>query len=344
MAQVRAAEAGDLAHDGVRLFAAIGDFLQAHRLSPDPDHYLFAYQMLTAPDGVVARRVAELTDSGVRLTARGIADLGGRATARPVPRLALVPPQSPNVTDSAAEQLVARTQVQVDGFGTMVAAMRAETQGFGRDLAASAAAMPTGQTGGSDVVRLTEEMIDRVRSSEARLSAAEAEAGHLREALAAAQGDARRDPLTDLPNRRAVEEAFAHGTATCFAICDIDRFKRVNDDFGHSIGDRVLKAIATTLARVCEGHLVARWGGEEFVVLFTGAPPAAALRTIEAARGEVAERRFRLRETDRPLGAITLSAGLVAVSPGAALADVAAAADVLLYRAKESGRDRVVSA
>lgn len=117
----------------------------------------------------------------------------------------------------------------------------------------------------------------------------------------------------------------------------------VNDEFGHGVGDRVLKAIAATLTRECEGHLVARWGGEEFVVLFEGSSLDAARQTLGVARAAVAERRFRLRDTDRPLGAITLSAGLVVVAPGMSLADVARQADALLYQAKQAGRNRVVT-
>lgn len=232
-----AAEIGDVATDGARLFDAVGAFLRTNGLSPDPEHYAFAYRIVAAPDGTLAQHVAQLTDGGVRLTGRDIQALGGKTAARPIPRLAVVPTTAPRA-DHVAEQLVARTQIQVDGFGDMVAAMRMEAQGFGRDLAASAAAIPSVENGAA-VLRLTTAMIERVRSTESRLSDAERETSRLREQLAVARGDARRDPLTELPNRRALEEAFAAGAdaggTLCLAICDIDRFKRVNDTHCHAV-------------------------------------------------------------------------------------------------------------
>jgi diguanylate cyclase len=227
----------------------------------------------------------------------------------------------------------------------MMQTIRAETQGFGRDLAASADAIRNvdAALGVTEVVRLTGVMLDRVRSAEERLEAATQEAEELRVKLEEARDNARRDPLTDLPNRRAFEEAFAASVAAgdrmCVAVCDIDRFKTVNDRFGHAVGDRVLKAIATALVDGCPGHFVARYGGEEFAVLFTGVERQSALATLEKARETVASKRYRLRESDEPLGAVTFSAGLTAAQPGESLGTVFGRADALLYAAKDGGRN-----
>lgn len=324
-----------------QVFDSIRAFLAMHRLSPDPAHYAFAHDVVCNPEGAVARSVATMTEGGIRLSARDIETLGGRIGATAVGKAATPatpPPANP------ADDLVAQTQMQVEGFTDMMRSMRAETEDFGRDLAASADAMRAGASA-EDVVRLTSVMLDRVQSAEARLAVATTEADQLRAKLEEARGDARRDPLTGLHNRRAFEEAFAEqaqaGAPLCLAVCDVDRFKRVNDQFGHPVGDRVLKAIADAIATACAGHFVARYGGEEFVVLFRGLTLVAAHATLEAARLTVGAKRYRLRETDVPLGAVTFSGGFAWSEGGESLGEVLGRADKLLYAAKDAGRNQL---
>lgn len=235
--------------------------------------------------------------------------------------------------------------MQVEEFGDTVRAIHADTRGFGQDLRASRDAIRDARDGSAidEVVRMASTMLDRVSSAEAKLQEATHEADRLRHELEQARDDARRDPLTGLPNRRAFEDAFAAALANefnvCVAICDVDKFKSVNDRFGHAVGDRVLKAIAEALRAGCDEHLVARYGGEEFVVMFTGLAPDDALSTLEGARAAVAAKRYRLRETDAPLGAVTFSAGLTPVAPDDTIGSAMGRADRLLYVAKEDGRN-----
>lgn len=322
------------------VFDCIRAFLALHRLSPDPVHYAFAHRVICDPAGTLARSVATLTEGGVRLSARDIELLGGTVSALGVPDLDAVAPTL------AVDGLVAQTQMQVEGFTDMVRTMREETKDFGRNLAASADAMRLGNST-ENIVRLTTVMLDRVQSAEARLAEATHEADELRVKLEEARDNARRDPLTDLPNRRAFEEKFAEysaaGAQICLAVCDVDRFKRVNDQFGHSVGDRVLKAIADALSSTCEGHMVARYGGEEFTVLFTGLDLEQANALLERAREAVAAKRYRLRESDEPLGAVTFSGGITSADFGEYLGAVFGRADKLLYAAKDAGRNQVLA-
>ncbi|AQR74498.1 GGDEF domain-containing protein [Sphingomonas sp. LM7] len=344
MAGARAVRAAETSDSSRRLYDRIGEFLVDQRLEADPGNYAFAYHLLANPDGPLARAVYALTDGGVRLTKRDIETLG--CEVQPSADDGKVAKEK----TEKANGLVARTQMQVEGFQDMVTAMRAETEGFGRDLAASAEAISrsteaAGVPAIDEVTRLTTAMLDRVRSAEARLESATREASDLRRELEEARDNARRDPLTDLPNRRAIEEAYAAqataGTHICLAVCDVDHFKSVNDRFGHAVGDRVLKAIAETLSQTCAGHLVARYGGEEFAVLFTGVDIETARATLDAARATVATKRYRLRESDAPLGEITFSAGLAAALPGDGLSTVFHRSDRLLYSAKTAGRNRL---
>ena len=338
------AKAAHEAMAGNDLYRRIGVFLADHHLSPDPGHFAFAWHVLRDPDGPIGRAVASLTDGGVRLSRESIEQLGGQVSTGAAPLSSDADDQP-----ESSVALVAQTQMQVESFAAVVRAMHDETRGFGRDLAASAEAIRrTGEALGiEDIVQMTGVMLRRVRDTERRLQEATDEADQLRAKLEEAQGSARRDPLTDLANRRALEEAYAAATPgrpLCFAVCDVDRFKQVNDRFGHGVGDRVLKAIGQTLVAGCEGHLVARYGGEEFAVLFTGIGIADARRMLDATPEAVAAPRLRLRESDTPLGSITFSAGVGGVGEGERFETVFARIDRALYRAKAEGRDRVVLA
>lgn len=154
---------------------------------------------------------------------------------------------------------------------------------------------------------------------------------------------AERDPLTGLMNRRAIEPHFARlreeGFAT-FAVIDLDRFKDINDRFGHAVGDRVLQATARALAPT-EDMLSMRLGGEEFVLLLRG---SGAVRHAEWCRRVLSNRiAAEVEGLDR---LVTASMGLVEVPrdvmPDASFAAIYARADGLLYQAKRGGRNRTV--
>ena len=322
-----------------RLYDQIGDFLLAQRLEPDPANYAFAYNIIANPGGSLAQAVLALTDGGVRLTLRDIETLGADISTG-----------GPAGDADHSAGLVAQTQMQVEGFEDVVEGLRAETKEFGRDLAAGADAIrrTSEATEGDrpaveEIARITATMVDRVQAAEAQLETATHEAADLRAKLEEARDNARRDPLTDLPNRRAYEEAFAAqfaaGETLWLAVCDVDHFKSVNDRFGHPVGDRVLKAIGEALSQACDGHLVARYGGEEFVVLFSGVDAGSARATLENARAIVASKRYKLRETQAPLGEVTISAGLAPAIGDDTAKSVFQRADALLYKAKNEGRN-----
>ena len=337
--------------EGGDLYDRIAAFLADHGLSADPAHYSFAHAILTHPDGPIATAVARLTRGGVRLSRHDVEALGGTVVegeplrARPVVDRATA---DPAVEERAA--LVAETHATVDGLATMMREIHDQTRGVERDLQHSAEVIAGKRDIAwiDEIAQLTGSMLTRVRDAEARLAAATMEADALRAKLAEASDHARRDPLTGLANRRAFEEAFAsldpaHGPY-CLAVCDIDRFKRINDDHGHAVGDRVLSAVGRTLAAECGRHLVTRHGGEEFAILLAGLDLVTAADHLDDVRALVAAKRFRNRETDQPLGQITLSIGVTALHEADESSDALRRADRLLYTAKAEGRDRVCAA
>lgn len=325
------------------LFARIGRFLDEHDLGPDPAHYAFAYKVLSAPAAPLAKTVTRLASHGVRVTPQDIERLGVYVVDGTAPARRATKPAAETEVDTAVA-LVIETQQQVDEFADIMRTMQAETSGFGRDLAKSAGTIR--QLAEIDeITRITSSMIARIHDSEVRLAEAAAETGALRAKLAEARETARRDVLTGLPNRRAFEEAFAERDPAagpfCLAVCDIDRFKHVNDLHGHGVGDRVLTAIGQTMAAECMPHLVVRHGGEEFAVLLSGVSLTDAAELLDSVRATVAEKRYRNRDTDTALGTITFSAGITAIHADEHAETAFGRADRLLYTAKEQGRDRV---
>jgi diguanylate cyclase (GGDEF)-like protein len=159
---------------------------------------------------------------------------------------------------------------------------------------------------------------------------------------------ARVDGLTRIPNRAAFDErlleyiALFERSALVFTmlLVDIDHFKRVNDDYGHVSGDRILRGIAAKLsAGLRANDFVARYGGEEFALLFPGTALKDALDVAERLRADIAKTNFRM---DKKTLKITISGGLTECAPGMKPAQVVANADEALYRAKNGGRNQIL--
>ena len=170
---------------------------------------------------------------------------------------------------------------------------------------------------------------------------------HIQVLMEEARSLARTDALTGLMNRRAFHEACDRELARAeryklpisLCILDVDHFKRVNDTYGHAAGDAVLVGLAKTLrAMARRSDLTARWGGEEFVLLFPQTADAGARIAAERVRRAVAEATY-----PSPVGdlSVTVSIGVSGARPPYTLEDAAANADTALYTAKSRGRNRV---
>jgi diguanylate cyclase (GGDEF)-like protein len=157
------------------------------------------------------------------------------------------------------------------------------------------------------------------------------------------------DMLTGLVNRRIGEDVVAkevararrHGHSLSVAWMDLDRFKRINDRYGHDVGDRVLSTVASAvLAAVRDHDTVARWGGEEFVVVLPGQNQREAKQAADRLRRVIARLDARLPDAER----VTASFGVAELGPTETSTELVRRADQALYLAKGGGRDRVVPA
>lgn len=165
------------------------------------------------------------------------------------------------------------------------------------------------------------------------------------------------DPLTKLPNRRSALERLEHEWERWqrsrrvpfgVALADIDHFKNVNDTYGHDTGDQVLRMVSEAFTGALRGgDWVARWGGEEFLLLFHDADRAGVLAGAERCRAEVEREPWRSPaglsiDVTVSLGAVTVDDSYAGEDSAAAIEAMLANADLLLYDAKHEGRNRCI--
>ncbi|WP_025564680.1 diguanylate cyclase [Psychromonas sp. SP041] len=154
-----------------------------------------------------------------------------------------------------------------------------------------------------------------------------------------------KDPLTHLYNRRAfislldkeLARAKRHGSTITLAVLDIDHFKAVNDNFGHNVGDEVLCTFANKLtANMRAEDLICRWGGEEFVILLWEATADGTFNRMDMMREQISQLHFD------GVGKVTFSTGMATMKEDEEFKDWLHRADEALYKAKETGRNRIV--
>jgi diguanylate cyclase len=304
-----------------------------------PANLLLAHSAFSGKNPRLARQIIAQAQSADGINQKWLNDLGEQDSGQP---------------DRAdLDRLMTRLETNLESFHANTKEARTVTSDYGTELEQHVVDLEQLQKTGrivSNLADLAKVMLDRTRKAEDDMRKSEDEAKALRRSLERAKRDAEVDFLTGLPNRRAFEtllerhhkEARAACEPLSVAFCDIDEFKKVNDIHGHEAGDRVIKAIADTLARISNDHChVARHGGEEFVMLFRGMTPTHAAEKLDDAREALADRRLINRKTDEPFGQITFSGGVADIFGYGDARAALKAADAALYKAKAAGRNRV---
>lgn len=247
----------------------------------------------------------------------------------------------------ASEELDLEIQQELEAFGQQVdtstdfPALKASVSGHLNSIREAVGRFRVKE---SEREKFLSEQLDIMQE---KMAAMEAQADDVKAELREQRQRATTDVLTQLPNREALQERLnieyqrwrRYGNPLTLAMLDIDYFKRVNDSYGHKAGDRVLQLMAKALRdRLRQTDFVARFGGEEFVLLFPETTTEAASAVLDGLRGHIKALPFHFR--GEPVS-VTFSVGIADFQPGDEIDEVFDLADRSLYQAKRAGRDQV---
>ena len=315
--------------------------METHRVWPTAVNFELWLHYVAAKDGPVAARIDQVIQSGEPFT-----DLVGEdIAAKLLPQVKL----NGEILD-AGKSLSA----ELDTVSRAIESARETSEAYGAQLATASESL---EEQDPEVVRsmvenlsvATRKVREENQALESQLADTTDELGRLREHLEQVRREAMTDALTMLANRKAFDEtlaaACAHAGASdepvTLAVVDIDHFKMFNDTWGHQTGDQVIRYVASVIGRVADGaRFAARYGGEEYAVIFPGERRDVALSALEAAREEISSRILKRRSTNEDLGAITISTGIAESRPGDTPATLIERADGALYASKRAGRNR----
>ena len=321
---------------------AIEQFLEVHELELTPRALKVAWTYLSRCDEELAANIDRRIKSGRDITIEWLNDMVERRdlSAEAAELRALM-----QRLETSVEEFNASTREAHGAASEYHSALSDQVSELEKVAKASAVI--------SEMAEIGKAMLRRTHEAELQTLRSSAQTRAPKRRLDEARRESEEDHLTGLPNRRAFETVFESeyraaelvSEPLCVVFCDIDHFKRVNDEHGHDADDPVLRLVAEMLAQVSNDRWhVARHGGEEFVVLMRGQTPAETQARLDKVRSDLAGRRLVNRATDTPFGQVTFSAGVAQVfdysDPRAALQ----AADAALYRAKLEGRNRILLA
>ena len=301
-------------------------FLDHHRLEPHAQHYGMALAHLSGTNPPLSRAIAALIEDGIRLTADQAAGLSAM-------HLAAAPP----ISAGQAPRLIAHAE----RLGTLAGEAQGVTHAIGEDV--------------RHVVRHAEDAVPGGEAVVTRLATAERELATLKErfetlrvamhADVSAPVDREHDRLTSaltpIGARRVLDEVEKHDGRYVILMFSIDGLVGINREFGTSVGDNVLNAIATKLRTIFPEQEAIRWSGNEFIVVVPDGTITAVRALAEEVLSLIEMRRFKLLETGEWIGTVTASAAIV-VAQGEERNALLDTARVKLEGAIAAGGNRVV--
>lgn len=342
MREERIAEKSAKRAEWRRLYDMIGKLLFEHGLEPSPANFELCHRYLSGRDGelnsMIDRAIAKDGYLSEAVTGAISAKIDSGLSTDELSRMAI------------------EAQSYLEQMSSILNRSGDDARDYGLALADEAAGL---EANGSPVlavrslVDLTRSMIEKAQIAEEDLRRTEMQMSAMRKDLAVAHHKANSDPLTGLPNRRALdhhlraalENARRAGSGLALAICDIDHFKQFNDTHGHQIGDEVIKFVGSSLGRAANGDVfVSRYGGEEFVLLFERTAADGAMKILDKIRAAIAARELKVTNTGQSLGRLSFSGGLAQLNLQDSPGSILKRADAALYRAKQDGRNRITEA
>lgn len=199
------------------------------------------------------------------------------------------------------------------------------------------------------IMQDTRDMVKNNQATQIRMEETNTEISKMKAELKMVRASAEKDSLTGLKNRGAFDKTINNivlsedNADTTLIMLDIDHFKRVNDNFGHLVGDRVIRYVSALLTQIIgTDHHIARYGGEEFAVILTGLPLDNAKQLAEKTCIAMSNSKLQRKESGETIGKVTISAGIAEIKAGDNVETLIDRADKALYMAKETGRNKVV--
>lgn len=335
-----------LGHPCLVHFDSIRDLFVATGLSPEPPAYELFWTHVTDADPALSRALEAFLDGGA-LTPEAVVELR---------RVHLG-----DIAVSEVHELVEAAQQSATALAERLEHGHADLKAYDAAIAAQDEALSASRTA-QELAELIERlrranatMMAANRRMEADIASAKLETSRLLDRLEMAERAARTDPLTGLPNRRGLMDALRRsatraledGQPLTLGLADIDHFKRINDQWGHSIGDEVLRCVGAHLqahARRTAGErgFVGRYGGEEFLVVLPGIGLSDAAAALDNARAALARQVLRKADDGQCMGRVSFSAGVALLRAEDVVETLIDRADAALYSAKRAGRDRVL--
>jgi len=328
--------------DHEQIFARTAlDLMGECGVSPTPQNFELFYAHASGEVSAVGHAIGEMLAQKKPFTPEILRDLRSRSRAA-----------------AAVEQVG-------EGMNSVIAGVLGRLNDVGRDAGqySDTLSAATGKLGADQspaalrklvetLLAATRAMENRTNSLEKELQKSSDQVSELRSKLDYVHKESLTDPLTGIANRKAFDNALAAAEVAAaesndpvsLLLCDIDNFKKFNDNWGHQTGDQVLRLVASCLSENVKGRdTAARYGGEEFGVVLRGTPLADAKRVAEQIRHAVEARRLVKKSTGDILGTITISIGVAQFAANEKAETTVRRADSCLYGAKQNGRNLVIS-
>lgn len=329
--------------DGLALARAAIDELVSHGAPTSPPNYEIWISHLAGVNPALSHEIETRLQRGEQLSDQFSEELFERFFAR---------------TRLSSQMLEASASItrELDEVLSSLRGAGSHARGYAGELQEAAKRLENGadpqalQTIVTGLALATRQMAEHNQRLETQMEVSCRQVETLQSTLTAVRIEALTDGLTGLANRKHFDEAIQskileaseNQTDLCLVLCDIDRFKRINDSWGHQVGDHVIRFVAQHLKSSGKrDELAARYGGEEFALLLPRTSLDEAEALVERMRKAIRDRKLSRRSTGEVIGHITVSFGVASYRSGETSADLIRRADRYLYISKQSGRDRV---
>lgn len=314
-------------------------------ITPTPDHYELFYVYVAGNNPALSKTIESMIGQKASFSSTVLHELCQRYLTR-------------ERTAQTMEEVGSSISGMIDAVMTKLEKAGKDAGEYGRALSAA-----SGELGGAQSPAAVAKMIDRLvgatKAMEVRTKALETElkrssdqVNELKTQLDTVRKESRLDPLTGVANRKAfdlelqaaIADARESGTPVALMMCDIDHFKRFNDTWGHQTGDQVLRLVSNCLSENVKGRdTAARYGGEEFAVILRQTEIVGAAKLANQIRANVENKKLVKKSTGDILGTITISVGVAELRKNDTAELLVQRADRCLYKAKNAGRNKVVS-